>query len=174
MVVNVLIICMSVLVNIVGVATWAHKQIVPHISHIVPHHHCGSHCTDKFVPHDQRGSHYTNKPHFEESHCPTAQRRHCRWKKRAQYSTQGRHTLPEGTDLPKLPKRRLYISWIIRRQKGNPKALIWRLTRHISTMIGQMRVLWVIRVAPAKVYVTNGKTDTLCFFMYVSLSLPLF
>ena len=44
-------------------------------------------------------------------------------KKRAQYSTQGRHTLPEGTDLPKLPKRRLYISWIIRRQKGNPKGL---------------------------------------------------
>ena len=81
MVVNVLIICMSVLVNIVGEATWAHKQIVPHISHIVPHHQCGSHCTDKFVPHDQHGSHYTNKPHLEESHCPTAQRRHCRWKK---------------------------------------------------------------------------------------------
>ena len=81
MVFNVLIICMSVLVNIVGVATWAHKQIVPHISHIVPHHQCGSHCTDKFVPHDQRGSHYTNKLHFEESHCPTAQRRYCRWKK---------------------------------------------------------------------------------------------
>ena len=30
---------------------------------------------------------------------------------------------PEGTDLPKLPKRCLYISWIIRRQKGNPKGL---------------------------------------------------
>ena len=44
-------------------------------------------------------------------------------KKRAQYSTHCRHTLPEGTDLPKLPKRRLYISWIIRRQKGNPKGL---------------------------------------------------
>ena len=44
-------------------------------------------------------------------------------KKRTQNSTQGRHTLPEGTDLPKLPKRRLYISWIIRRQKGNPKGL---------------------------------------------------
>ena len=28
-------------------------------------------------------------------------------------------------------------------------------------------------MAPAKVYVTNGKTDTLCFFMYVSLSLCL-
>ena len=123
MVFNVLIICMSVLVNIMGVATWAHKQIVPHISHIVPHHQCGSHCTDKFVPHDQRGSHCTNKPHFEESHCPTAQRRHCRGEKKAQYSTQSRHTLPEGTDLPKLPKRRLYISWIIRRQKGNPKGL---------------------------------------------------
>ena len=28
-------------------------------------------------------------------------------------------------------------------------------------------------MAPAKVYVTNGKTDTLCFFMYISLSLCL-
>ena len=124
MVVNVLIICMSVLVNIMGVATWAHKQIVPHISHIVSHHQCGSHCTDKFVPHDQSGSHYTNKPHFEESHCPTAQRRYCRRKKTGTIQNTGpahfarRHRFAEITQAACL-----YISWIIRRQKGNPKGL---------------------------------------------------
>ena len=121
MVVNVLIICMSVLVNIVGVATWAHKQIVPHISHIVPH---VVHIVQTSLYHTPSTVHIIRTNHTLRNHI--VQQHNAGivdGKKRAQYRIQGRHTLPEGTDLPKLPKRRLYISWIIRRQKGNPKGL---------------------------------------------------